>query len=108
MRSRKDRAMSDFAESDFADDPRAALDRLLRERRIDYAELSARIDRNPAYIQQYIKRGSPRRLADEDPARIAAYFRSEHTRDGQGTFRNCRTRGAPEPETKKTTRNTKN
>src|SRR3546814_15142787 len=74
MGSRKDRAMSDFAESDFADDPRAALDRLLRERRIDYAELSARIDRNPAYIQQYIKRGSPRRLAEEDRARIAAYL----------------------------------
>src|SRR3546814_19517038 len=74
MRSRKDRAMSDFAESDFADDPRAALDRLLRARRIDYAELSARIDRNHAYIQQYIKRGSPRRLAEEDRARTAAYL----------------------------------
>src|SRR3546814_2493284 len=55
--------MPDFAEMDFADDPRAALDRLLRDRRVDYAELSARIGRNPAYIQQYIKRGSPRRLA---------------------------------------------
>ncbi|WP_184095545.1 S24 family peptidase [Sphingopyxis panaciterrulae] len=59
---------------DFADDPRAALDRLLRDRRVDYAELSARIGRNPAYIQQYIKRGSPRRLAEEDRARIAAYL----------------------------------
>lgn len=60
--------------SDFVDDPRAALDRLLQEKRIDYAELSARIGRNPAYIQQYIKRGSPRRLAEEDRARIAAYL----------------------------------
>jgi len=59
---------------DFVDDPRAALDRLLRERGIDYAQLSARIGRNPAYIQQYIKRGSPRRLAEEDRARIAAYL----------------------------------
>lgn len=66
--------MSDFAETDFADDPRAALDRLLRDRGIDYAQLSARIGRNPAYIQQYIKRGSPRRLAEEDRARIAAYL----------------------------------
>ncbi|MBL0916114.1 MAG: S24 family peptidase [Sphingopyxis sp.] len=55
-------------------DPRAALDRLLTEKGVDYAQLSARIGRNPAYIQQYIKRGSPRRLAEEDRARIAAYL----------------------------------
>jgi phage repressor protein C with HTH and peptisase S24 domain len=60
--------------SDFIDDPRAALDRLLQDKGIDYAQLSARIGRNPAYIQQYIKRGSPRRLAEEDRARIAAYL----------------------------------
>jgi hypothetical protein len=60
--------------TDFNPDPRAALDRLLIEKGIDYAQLSARIGRNPAYIQQYIKRGSPRRLAEEDRARIAAYL----------------------------------
>ena len=60
--------------TDFDDDPRAALDRLLQERGIDYAQLSARIGRNPAYIQQYIKRGSPRRLGEQDRARIAAYL----------------------------------
>ena len=58
----------------FVDDPRAALDRLLRERGVDYARLSEKIGRNPAYIQQYIKRGSPRRLAEEDRARIAAFL----------------------------------
>ena len=62
--------MTDFND----DDPRAALDRLLREQGVDYAALSARIGRNPAYIQQYIKRGSPRRLADGDRARIAAFL----------------------------------
>ena len=62
--------MSDFND----DDPRAALDRLLRERGVDYAALSARIGRNAAYIQQYIKRGSPRRLADRDRVRIAAFL----------------------------------
>lgn len=41
---------------------------------MDYAQLSARIGRNPAYIQQYIKRGSPRRLGEQDRARIAAYL----------------------------------
>lgn len=60
--------------TDFADDPRATLDRLLQEKGIDYARLSAVIGRNAAYIQQYIKRGSPRRLAEQDRARIAAYL----------------------------------
>ncbi|MBD3747793.1 MULTISPECIES: S24 family peptidase [Sphingopyxis] len=50
------------------------LDRLLTEKGVDYAQLSARIGRNPAYIQQYIKRGSPRRLGEQDRARIAAYL----------------------------------
>ncbi|HEY0597583.1 S24 family peptidase [Sphingopyxis sp.] len=60
--------------SDFVQDPRAALDRLLTDKGIDYARLSQVIGRNPAYIQQYIKRGSPRRLAEQDRARIAAYL----------------------------------
>lgn len=60
--------------TDFVQDPRAALDRLLTEKGIDYARLSEVIGRNAAYIQQYIKRGSPRRLAEQDRARIAAYL----------------------------------
>lgn len=60
--------------TDFDQDPRAALDRLLTERGIDYARISQVIGRNPAYIQQYIKRGSPRRLGEQDRARIAAYL----------------------------------
>ena len=43
--------------TDIDDDPRRMLDRLLTEKGGDYAQLSARIGRNPAYIQQYIKRG---------------------------------------------------
>lgn len=60
--------------ADFIQDPRVALDRLLTEKGIDYARLSQVIGRNPAYIQQFIKRGSPRRLAEQDRARIAAYL----------------------------------
>jgi len=59
---------------DDGDDPRATLDRLCREKGIDYARLSMAIGRNPAYVQQYIKRGSPRRLAEQDRARIAAFL----------------------------------
>ncbi len=60
--------------TDIDDDPRRMLDRLMTEKGVDYAQLSARIGRNPAYIQQYIKRGSPRRLGEQDRARIAAYL----------------------------------
>ena len=49
-----------------AEDPRALLERLIRERREDYAGLSRLIGRNPAYVQQYIKRGTPRRLSEGD------------------------------------------
>lgn len=56
------------------DDPRAALERLSRERGDDYAALSRLLGRNPAYVQQYIKRGSPRRLAEDDRRLLARYF----------------------------------
>ena len=53
---------------------RAALQRLIEERGEDYAGLSRLLGRNPAYVQQFIKRGSPRRLAEEDRRRLARYF----------------------------------
>lgn len=55
-------------------DPRSALERLIRERGEDYAGLSRLIGRNPAYIQQYIKRGSPRRLGEDDRRLLARYL----------------------------------
>jgi phage repressor protein C with HTH and peptisase S24 domain len=55
-------------------DARAALQRLIEERREDYAGLSRLIGRNAAYIQQYVKRGTPKRLAEEDRRLLARYF----------------------------------
>lgn len=55
-------------------DPRAALEKLIRERGEDYASLSRLLGRNAAYIQQYMKRGSPRRLAEDDRRLLARYF----------------------------------
>lgn len=55
-------------------DPRTVLEELIRERREDYTALSRLIGRNAAYIQQFIKRGSPRRLAEDDRRRLARYF----------------------------------
>jgi phage repressor protein C with HTH and peptisase S24 domain len=56
------------------EDDRAALRRLIETRGEDYAGLSRLIGRNPAYIQQYIARGSPRRLAETDRRLLARYF----------------------------------
>jgi len=55
-------------------DPREQLDRLIRERGEDYAGLSRMLGRNAAYVQQYIKRGTPRRLAEDDRRLLARYF----------------------------------
>jgi hypothetical protein len=57
-----------------ASDPRALLEQLIRERGEDYAGLSRLIGRNPAYVQQFIKRGTPRRLAEQDRRLLARYF----------------------------------
>ncbi|TMJ13746.1 MAG: helix-turn-helix transcriptional regulator [Alphaproteobacteria bacterium] len=56
------------------EDARAALEQLIRERREDYSALSRLIGRNAAYIQQFVKRGIPRRLAEEDRRTLANYF----------------------------------
>jgi phage repressor protein C with HTH and peptisase S24 domain len=53
---------------------RRTLDELIRTRGEDYASLSRRIGRNQTYIQQFIKRGVPRRLSEEDRTRLAEYF----------------------------------
>ena len=60
-------------------DPRKALERLIQERGEDYAGLSRLIGRNPAYVQQYIKRGTPKRLAETDRRLLARYFNVSET-----------------------------
>ena len=56
------------------EEARAALQRLIDEKGEDYAGLSRLLGRNAAYVQQYIKRGSPRRLAEDDRRLLARYF----------------------------------
>lgn len=55
-------------------DQRAVLERLVTERRDEYANLSRLLGRNAAYVQQFIKRGVPRRLAEDDRRALAKYF----------------------------------
>lgn len=53
---------------------RKTLDTLIHESGSDYAAISRLLGRNPAYIQQFIKRGIPRRLKEDDRRRLARYF----------------------------------
>lgn len=55
-------------------DQRVVLERLIRERGEDYANLSHLLGRNPAYIQQFMRRGSPRQLSEGDRRTLARYF----------------------------------
>jgi phage repressor protein C with HTH and peptisase S24 domain len=56
------------------DDVRATLDQLIRDRGDDYASLSRLLGRNAAYVQQFIHRGVPRKLDEDDRRTLAEYF----------------------------------
>jgi phage repressor protein C with HTH and peptisase S24 domain len=55
-------------------DPRKVLERLCAERGEDFAGLSRFLGKNPAYIQQYIRRGTPKRLKEDERRKLARYF----------------------------------
>lgn len=55
-------------------DVRLTLDRLIAERGDTYASVSDLLGRNAAYIQQFIKRGTPRKLGERDRQILARYF----------------------------------
>jgi phage repressor protein C with HTH and peptisase S24 domain len=54
--------------------PRLVLERLCLERGEDFAGLSRMLGRNPAYIQQFVRRGVPRRLSESDRRTLSRYF----------------------------------
>lgn len=55
-------------------DPRERLAELARERGSSLAALSRMVGRNASYLQQYITKGSPRKLEEEDRRRLAQFF----------------------------------
>ncbi len=55
-------------------DPRTVLVRLCAERGDDFAGLSRMLGRNPAYIQQFVRRGVPKRLREQERRKLARYF----------------------------------
>ena len=55
-------------------DPREKLSELARERGNSLAALSRMLGRNASYLQQYITKGSPRKLEEEDRRKLADFF----------------------------------
>ncbi|MFQ3595956.1 MAG: S24 family peptidase [Sphingomonadaceae bacterium] len=56
------------------DDVRRRLDAAIRSKGTDYATVSRLLGRNPAYVQQFIKRGVPRRLDERDRKILAHHL----------------------------------
>ena len=55
-------------------DPRTRLLELSKERGASLASLSELLGRNPTYLQQFIKKGSPRKLEEGDRRTLARFF----------------------------------
>ena len=53
---------------------RQALDILIRQHGEEYSSLSRLLGRNAAYVQQFIKRGTPKKLSEDDRRTLARYF----------------------------------
>ena len=56
------------------DEVRTLLEKLMKERREDYFSISRLLGRNAAYFQQFMKRGTPRKLREDDRRVLARYF----------------------------------
>jgi phage repressor protein C with HTH and peptisase S24 domain len=56
------------------DAPRARLLALSQERGVSLATLSELLGRNPSYLQQFIRKGSPRKLEEQDRATLARFL----------------------------------
>ncbi len=56
------------------DDPRQRLLELSQQRGISLAALSRLLSRNPSYLQQFVRKGSPRKLEEVDRRTLARFF----------------------------------
>jgi len=56
------------------DKARTNLEDLIRTNGDDFASVSRMLGKNPAYIQQFKRRGSPRKLDEQDRRRLAEFY----------------------------------
>lgn len=63
-------------------EPREALASLAASHGVSLAQLSAMIGRNSSYLQQFIRKGSPRKLEESDRRTLARFFGVDEARLG--------------------------
>jgi phage repressor protein C with HTH and peptisase S24 domain len=74
-------------------DARERLAELARERAVSLAKLSRMLGRNATYLQQFIGKGSPRKLEEEDRRRLADFFGVGEAELGAPEEKSSRDRG---------------
>lgn len=65
-----------------AQDVRAEIDKLAADRNISLASLSRAARRNDAYLQQFVKRGTPKHLPEDVRLFLAMFFQIDERRLG--------------------------
>jgi len=80
---------------DAIDPVRTMLLRLSQQSGVSLAALSSLLGRNPSYLQQFVRKGSPRRLAEQDRYRLAEFFGVDESalREEDGSTAQAPTRG---------------
>jgi phage repressor protein C with HTH and peptisase S24 domain len=61
------------------DEVRETLEQLIRDKGDDYSALSRLLGRNAAYVQQFMKRGTPKHLHEDDRRILARYYGVDET-----------------------------
>ena len=61
---------------------RERLVELTEKNRTSLSSLSAMLGRNPSYLQQFVRKGSPRKLEEADRRRLAEFFGVEEVELG--------------------------
>ncbi len=74
-------------------DPRRRLLELSTRRGVSLSGLSTMIGRNSSYLQQYIMKGSPRKLEEDDRRRLAEFFGVAEAELGAPEEKSLRDRG---------------
>ena len=64
------------------DGARANLLNLSQKRGVSLSSLSEMLGRNPSYLQQFIRKGSPRKLEEGDRRTLASFFGVSETELG--------------------------
>ena len=68
-------------------DPRARLLELAQDKGVSLSALSGLLGRNTTYLQQFVRKGSPRRLEEHDRHKLAAFFGVSESELGAPDFR---------------------